>query len=101
MMHLTQLANYFVPMAGIVIPIVIWQLKKEEMPELDAHGRIIANWLVSALIYSLIFGLLVFVFIGIPLLVILFSLSIIFPIVGGIKASNGEAWHYPSSLKLF
>ena len=42
-----------------------------------------------------------FVFIGIPLLVILFSLSIIFPIVGGTKASNGEAWNYPLSRKSF
>ncbi|MBU6175589.1 MAG: DUF4870 domain-containing protein [Planctomycetes bacterium] len=101
MMHLAQLANYFVPMSGIVIPIVIWQLKKGEMPELDAHGRIIANWIVSALIYSFICGLLIFVFIGIPLFAILLLLSIVFPIIGGIKASDGEVWQYPLSLKLF
>lgn len=98
-LHLSQLANYIVPLSGIVAPIVIWQLKKEEFPELDTHGKIVANWLISALIYSIVCLVLLFVLIGLPLLLILGALCIIFPIIGCVKASSGIPWKYPMSIK--
>ena len=100
-MHLSQLANYMLPPAGIIIPIVIWQLKKDEMPELDQHGKNIANWLISALIYGFICFLLAFFLVGIPLALALAAVSVIFPIIGGVKASNGEAWKYPLTINFF
>jgi uncharacterized Tic20 family protein len=36
--------------------------------------------------------------IGIPVLLALAVASIAFPIIAGIKANNGELWHYPLSL---
>lgn len=99
-LHLSQLANFLVPVAGIVVPILIWQLKKNEMPELDAHGKVVVNWMISAFIYGIGCVLLSFVFIGIPLLFALIAVAIIFPVIGGIKANNGELWQYPLSLKL-
>ena len=42
-MHLSQFAGYLVPFAGIVVPIVMWQTKKDEAPEIDAHGRAVVN----------------------------------------------------------
>jgi uncharacterized protein len=44
--------------------------------------------------------LLFFVFIGIPLLLMLAALCVIFPIIGGIKANNGELWKYPLSITI-
>lgn len=98
-MHLSQLANYLIPMAGIVAPIVMWQIKKDEMPGIDAHGKMITNLLISAFIYGLGCALLTFILIGIPLLIILAALSVIFPIIGGIKANNGELWKYPLTIE--
>jgi uncharacterized Tic20 family protein len=100
-MHLSQLANCIVPAAGIIIPIVIWQVKKNEMPELDVHGKIIANWLISALIYSVMSVLLLFALVGFILLPVLAVLAIIFPIIGGVKANNGEVWKYPLTITFF
>ena len=34
-LHLSQLAIFVLPVAGIVAPISIWQLKKDEMPTID------------------------------------------------------------------
>ena len=99
-LHLSQLAGFVVPLAGFVIPIVIWQSKKNEMPELDIHGKIVTNWIISALIYSAVAGILCIVLIGLPLLMILGLIGVIFPIIGAIKANNGEVWHYPLSLHL-
>ena len=49
-LHLSQLLNAVLPPAGIVVPIILWQIKKDEMPALDAHGKMVVNWLISSLI---------------------------------------------------
>ncbi len=63
-LHLSQLLNFMVPIAGIIVPIVIWQLKKNEFPELDAHGKIVLNWMISALIYAAVGTILTFFIVG-------------------------------------
>jgi Uncharacterized protein conserved in bacteria len=100
-LHLSQFAGYFVPIAGLIAPILIWQLKKNELPGLDVHGRNVANWILSSLIYLVISIVLVIVLIGIPLLIALGLMLIIFPIIGGVKANNGEVWKYPLSIEFF
>ena len=100
-LHLSQFAGALVPLAGMIVPILIWQLKKDDLPSVDAHGKVIANWLITSLICAFIFGLLSFVMIGIPLLMILVALAIVFPIVGAIKANNNELWRYPLSFTFF
>lgn len=98
-LHLSQLANFIVPPVGIIAPILLWQLKKDEMPALDAHGKMVTNWIISSLIYGVVSGVLVIFIVGIFLLIALGLLSIIFPIIGGIKANNGEYWEYPLTIK--
>ncbi len=99
--HLSQFCGYIVPFAGLIAPIVLWQIKKEESRILDIHGRIVVNWIITAFLLAVLFGLLCFVFIGIPLLMILGLVGIIFPIIGGIKANSGETWKYPCSIEFF
>ncbi len=96
-LHFSLLAGFIIPIAGIAVPIVIWQIKKNELPGIDVHGKVVVNWLLTALIYGVIAMLLSFVLIGIPLLVALAVLCTVFPIIGGIKANTGEVWKYPLS----
>lgn len=98
-LHLSQLANIIIPFAGIVIPIVIWQTQKEKMPALDAHGKMVVNWLISSLIYWIVSGVLAIVLIGFLGMLALVIMGIVFPIVGGIKANNDELWEYPLTIK--
>jgi uncharacterized Tic20 family protein len=100
-LHLSLLAGLLVPGAGFILPIVLWQVKKNELPGIDAHGKVVANWLISALIYGVICGMLSFVLIGIPLLMILGLLALIFPIIGAIKANDGVLWNYPLTYRFF
>lgn len=99
--HLSQFCGYIVPFAGLITPIVLWQIKKNESHILDLHGRIVVNWIITGTILGIIFALLCFVFIGIPLLMALGLVGIIFPVIGGIKANNGETWKYPCSIEFF
>ncbi len=94
-LHLSVFAGYVIPFAGLIAPIVIWQIKKAEFPELDAHGKEVTNFLISMIVYSMVAGLLVLVFVGIFLLMALAVMGIVFPIIGAINASSGKFWRYP------
>jgi uncharacterized Tic20 family protein len=59
----------------------------------------VVNWLISSLIYFVVSLVLTIVLIGILGLVALGIMSIVFPIIGGIKANNGELWEYPLTIK--
>jgi uncharacterized Tic20 family protein len=96
--HFSLLAGLVVPLAGFVLPVVLWQTKKREMPSIDAHGKAVVNWMISSLIYSVACFVLVFVIVGIPLLIALGILSVVFPILGGLKANDGVLWRYPLSI---
>jgi hypothetical protein len=100
-LHLSMLSGLIVPLAGLIVPIIIYILKKDELPGLVPHGYVVFNWMISAIIYAIICIILMIVVIGIPLLFALGLVSLIFPIVGGIKASDGEVWPYPLSIKFF
>jgi len=100
-LHLSQFCGYLIPLAGLVVPILLWQMKKDDSPLIDQHGSIVVNWVITAYILGLLFGLLCFILIGIPLLFVLTVVAIVFPIVGAVKAMNGVAWIYPCSIPFF
>lgn len=99
LLHLSQLLNFAVPLAGVAVPIVLWQTQKDKMPALDAHGKMVANWMISSTIYfvaSLILSLVLIEILGLAAVLVM---GIVFPIIGGIKANNGEFWEYPLTIK--
>jgi len=98
LLHLSVLAGFMVPIAGLAVPIAIWQLKKSALPGIDAHGKNAVNWIISAIIYAVVCVVLSFVIIGIPLLIALGVVGVIFPLVAAIKANNGEVWKYPMAI---
>ena len=108
LMHLSQFSGFFIPFGGIVIPIVMWYVNKDEYVEVDQHGKRIMNWIISSLIYTLIalsiflFSIatesFVFISIGILLLVALVACSIVFIILGSTSSFKGEIYNYPMSI---
>ena len=98
-LHLSQLINLIIPIGGIIAPIVLWQMKKDEMPALDAHGKMVTNWLISSVIYLAVSAVLCIILIGFLGILAVSIMGIVFPIIGGIKANNGELWEYPLTIK--
>ncbi len=101
LMHLSQLLNFMIPFAGVVMPIVMWVVHKDKFPEIDAHGKAILNFIISMFIYSVISAILIFLIVGFFLLIAIAIISIVFPIIAAVKANEGKLWPYPLSLKLF
>lgn len=98
-LHLSSLAFALVFPIGIVLPIVLWQIQKEKMPALDEHGKMVTNWMISATIYGIVSFILMFVLVGFLTGAAVWLMAIIFPIIGGVKANNGEFWDYPLTIK--
>ncbi len=111
---LTHLAGfaYFtgVPLMNVAGPVIIWQIKKDGMPSIEGHGKEATNFQISMSIY--IYGLLslggiFFVtVIGIPVAFLLwiaagivFLAALIWTIIGGLKANDGELYRYPFTMR--
>lgn len=98
-LHLSGLAFALVFPLGIVLPIILWQTQKDKMFALDAHGKMVTNWMISATIYGFVSFILMFVLIGFLTGAVVWLLAIIFPIIGAVKANNGEMYNYPLTIK--
>lgn len=97
--HLSRLLDAFVFPIGAVVTVVLWMTQKDKMPSLDAHGKMVTNWMISSFIYMFVSVILMFLLVGFLLAPVVWLLMVIFPIVGGIKANNGELWEYPLTIK--
>ena len=104
-LHLSALAGFVIPSLGhIVGPLIIWLVKKPESPAIDAAGRNVLNFQISWTIW--IFVSVIIGFAGSCLVVpiiIPFGLVIawlVFVIIGAVKASNGETYQFPLTIKM-
>ncbi len=98
--HLASLCLWIgVPFGNIIGPLIIWLIKKDEMPLVDAEGKESINFQISITIYAIVAALLVFVAIGIPLLILIAVAQIALVIVAAIKISNGETYRYPFTIR--
>ncbi|MEM7164078.1 MAG: DUF4870 domain-containing protein [Planctomycetota bacterium] len=109
--HLAQLLDLVVPLAGVVVPIVLWQTRKED-PIVDAHGKAAANWILTAFVATIALVALAAIcfftlvlapvgIIAIIAIVIVGLLGVIFPIIAAVKANEGIVWEYPLSFRFF
>ncbi len=100
--HFSMLAGRVVPLAGLIVPIILWQVKKDELPGIVPHAHIVMNWIATSLVYALICFVLTFVLIGILGFIALSIATIIFAVICGLKANEGEVWEYPGTfIKIF
>src|ERR1017187_514104 len=104
--HLSALAGFVIPFGNILGPLIVWQIKKNEFPSVDIHGKAALNFQITVIIAVLaaIFAGFVLMIIGIGILLLFGALAIhfcgiIFAIIAGIKANNGENYKYPYSFE--
>ena len=105
--HLSALAGYIIPFGNVLGPLLIWQIKKNEFPSVEEHGKAALNFQLTVLI-ALFVGIIAAVllsffcigFLLVPVVVLIGLAGLVFAIIAGIKANNGEAYRYPWSLTL-
>ena len=80
-------------------PLILWFIKRDDAPELDAHGKEAVNFQISMLIYNAVAAVFCLVLVGFVFLAILWVLNAIFVIIAAIKASDGEFYRYPMTIR--
>ena len=97
--HLSALVGHIIPFGNIIGPLVIWLIKKDELPGVNDHGKEALNFQISMTIYFIIAVVLVFVVIGIPLLIVLWLADLILIIIAAIHANDGKSYRYPMTMR--
>jgi uncharacterized protein len=89
-----------VPGIGIFGPLVIWLIKKDESPFVEANAKESLNFQLTMLIAYVVSWILVIVLIGVMLFFVIWVLNIVLVIVASIKTSENKIYRYPFNLRL-
>jgi len=98
--HLSAFAFFICPFGNVVGPLIIWLVKRDQLPFVADQGKEALNFNISVALAAIICGVLVLVLVGILLGVALFILWLSLTIVAAIKASEGLTYRYPLTLRL-
>jgi uncharacterized protein len=98
--HASALLGVFLHFPGHVLgPLIVWLAKRDESPEIDAHGKEAVNFQLSMLLYTIISGVFCLVLIGFVFLAILWVVNAVFVIIASIQASDGKFYRYPITIR--
>jgi len=98
--HLTALSCFlWIPFGNILGPLVIWLIKRNDIPLVDSEGKKSLNFQISITIYAAVAGLLCFVIIGIPILIALLIFDFVIVTKSAIRASEGKYQEYPITIR--
>jgi uncharacterized Tic20 family protein len=122
LMHLSQFASSVFPLAGIIMPIVMWQQFKKDSNVIHENGKQIMNFMLTTFLVGIVFtlgivavvmtlytnassdqGEATFSAMGIVTILLFaagFSIAyVVFIILASIKAYNGQLGKYPLTIR--
>ena len=106
LLHLSALTGFF-SFAGFFLgPVVIWLMQRDRFPAVRAHFEEAINFQLSLVLYSVILFVLSVVTLGIgllitwPIFLAIGVMELIFPILAAMKASEGQSYLYPLTIRL-
>ena len=98
MTHLSGLAGYIIPGGGVIVPIIIWIVKKEN-PVIASIAKQAILLNVAVFVIALALVVVMITVIGAPVAIVgwivLAVAAIALPVVGALKASDGNYYRYP------
>jgi uncharacterized protein len=98
--HASALLGVFFHFPGHLLgPFIVWLAKRDDSPEIDAHGKESLNFQISMLIYNVIAAVFCLVLIGFAFLAVLWVLNAVLVIVASIQASDGKFYRYPMTIR--
>ncbi len=98
--HLSALAGILIPFGNILGPLIIWQIKKAEMPFVDDQGKEALNFQITVAIAMIVSMILMVILIGVVLMFLVGIAALAFTIIAAIKANEGQYYRYPFTLRL-
>ena len=98
--HFAAFLGLVIPFGNLLGPLIVWQIKKDLDPFVDAQGKEALNFQISVALAALLCFLLMVVVVGFPLLVLVSIGALVLTIIAGIKANEGQAYRYPFAWRL-
>ena len=99
--HVGALTMYIgIPFGHIIVPLVLWLIKKNEYPFVDEQGKEAINFQISMSIYAIIAGLLLFAIVGFFIFPVLIVIHVTFTIIAIVKTNKGEHYRYPITIRI-
>ena len=96
--HLSGLAGYIIPFGGVLVPIVIWMVKKD-VPLISAIARQAVLLNVGVFVAFILSAILWITLILIPVVIVFWCVlgiaAVVLPLMGAFKASDGVYYRYP------
>jgi uncharacterized Tic20 family protein len=102
--HLTTLSN-IVSIPGFIGPLIVWLVKKDEMPFAGAHGKEALNFQLTLWIVITVAWLIAVITCGagiivsLPIHIAAVIYSTIMSIIATMRASEGQHYQYPATIR--
>lgn len=98
--HLLALSGLLGNGIGFLLgPLVAWLVKREDHPFIDVQGREAVNFQITMFLALIVCVPFAFLLIGIPVMIAIGILMVVFPIIGAIQASEGKSYRYPLTIR--
>lgn len=97
--HLSALAGHFIPFGNVIAPLIIWAVKKDEMPLVNDQGKEALNFQITLSLALLVSGLLCFVLIGFLVFPVVWIAGLVLIVIASIKANDGVRYRYPLTIR--
>ena len=103
--HLAGLVGYLpvvpFPVGNVLGPLILWLIKKDEMPFVNDQGKEALNFQISMSIYALVcLPLVCLAGLGAVLAGIVAIVDLVFIIIASIESNKGKAYRYPLSIRM-
>ena len=96
--HVSALLT-LVGIPSMIGPLVVWLMKKDSSPMVDAHGKEAVNFNISFMLYGIASIILIVVLIGILLIPIVLITWFVLVIIATTRASRNEFYRYPLTIR--
>lgn len=84
---------------GWLAPLLIWLIRRDYDVFAAEQAKEALNFQISMAIFAVIAGILCFVLIGFPMLLVLLIINVVCSIQGAIRTHRGEAYRYPYTIR--
>ena len=97
--HLSAFAGLFVPFGNVLGPLIVWMVKKDEIPAIDPHGKESVNFQISLTIYMIVSVFLMLVLVGFFIFIGLAIFGAVAVIIASMRANEGGFYRYPLTIR--
>lgn len=98
--HLATMSGFIIPFFSIIGPLIVWLIKRDEMEYVNYHGKEALNFQITIALAMFVSAILTVILIGIVMIFVVGIFWFVMSIIGGVKASSGEYYEYPFTLRL-